>query len=134
MNLLHWFDLLDMQLWPYPLCSRTQLDKLLLLNFQKGNNSLQVLYMDHSRIQRWVNLLDWFYLLDIQPWQQRLLYSRTQLNKLLLCYFQKGNNSLPVLYIKHSIWIGCLNLMDWFDLLDMEFYYDFHHRRTQLDN
>ncbi len=120
----HSMSQLDMQLQQHPLqCllySRTQLDKLLLLlNLQKGNNSLQVLCMEQSRRQRWVNWLDWFDLLDRQLWPYPL-YSRTQLDKVLLLNFQKGNTSLQVLYMHHNSWQSWVNLLDWFDLLDTQ--------------
>jgi hypothetical protein len=115
-NLLDWFDLLDMQLWPSPLYSRTQQDKLLLLKFQKGNNSLQMLNMDNRRRQSWVNLLDWFDLLDRQLWPYPL-YSRTQLGKLLLLNFQKGNISLQMLNMDNR---RRKSRLDWFYLLDIQ--------------
>ena len=43
----------------------------------------------------WTSLLGWSGLLGMQLWQC-LLYSRTQLDKLLLCYFQMGSNFLQV--------------------------------------
>ncbi len=114
--MLDWFDLLDMQLWPSPLYSRTQQDKLLLLKFQKGNNSLQMLNMDNRRRQSWVNLLDWFDLLDRQLWPYPL-YSRTQLGKLLLLNFQKGNISLQMLNMDNR---RRKSRLDWFYLLDIQ--------------
>ena len=47
-----------MQQWQCHQCSRTLLDKLLLLNFQKGSNYLLALNMEGHTRQRWVNLLD----------------------------------------------------------------------------